>query len=180
MSPGVGIFIGLLGMIGSIFFLTGSVDDNDYGMFKFFLATSILSVILLIMSIIVSATVAVDVKTESDQKIVTTPIISVSNSTSTGGEGSFALGSGSFVIATDEVYRYYYETSEGIKQGKVPASETVIKYTDEAPVLRKITDTTQTTERWWWFYHWEHEPTSSTHYELLIPEGSVINQFNLN
>lgn len=176
MEPFLGVGLGLMGICFSFCFAIAIDDDFADIIFG---GIGVLSTILFGMSVITGIAVT-SVKTESsDQKMAATPIISVANSTSTEGEGSFGFGSGSFVIATDEVYRYYYETPEGIKQGKVPASETIIKYTDETPTLLKITDTTKTTEHRWWFYHREYD-TSSTHYELLIPEGSVVNQFNLN
>ncbi len=99
--------------------------------------------------------------------------------------GENVNGSGSvyhYVIATDEVYRYYYKRNDGsYMQDKVTAKGTRIVPIDEAetPKLVKVTEVKREKHFWWLFFGYTEEKTSS-HYELLIPEGSVVFQFNLN
>ena len=85
---------------------------------------------------------------------------------------------GSFVIATNDIYRYYYETDDGIRQGTVPASNTIIYYTDEAPYLAIVTEKYHYYGERWFVY--SESWTESMHYELHVPEGSVAVQFEFD
>ncbi len=181
MSPGLLIFGGIIMLIVAIvlFFTFRDGGDGRGACLAFSAIFFILGIICIGLGIY-ARNHFVGVKMEVEDHTTTTPIISVSNSTSTDGSGNFNWGSGSFVIATGEVYRYYYETPEGIRQGTVPANDTVIKYTDEPPVLRHIYFIAREVKTWLPNIVHVGEDIVTSYYELLIPEGSVVNQFNLN
>ena len=117
---------------------------------------------------------------ESDppERVTIHEIVSVSTSENVNGSGSICH----YVIATDEVYRYYYKRNDGsYMQDKVTAKGTRIVPIDETetPKLVKVTEVEREKHFWWLFFGYTEQKTSS-HYELLIPEGSVVFQFNLN
>ena len=115
-----------------------------------------------------------------------TKLYSLANGTKIEGKGTSSMFGGSFVISSADTYRYYYKEGKRIRQSNVPASQTYIEYiTDEktAPHLVKIKSWKQVIcryngeERIW---NYDSESNSKTYYVLYIPEGSVVESFELN
>ena len=113
------------------------------------------------------------------------------------GGGHFSGGSGNFVIATNEVYLYYYKTAEGgYKQGKVNAETTTIyeekdckqprllSYDSIIHVTRKYSGAEKIGRMILLFFS-SKEKTSTdtaknTRYEIYVPEGTVVQNFTLD
>ena len=120
------------------------------------------------------------------QVLQDTKLYSLANGTKTEGQGNFGILGGSFVISGTDTYRYYYKEGNRIRQSNVPASSTYIEYiTDEntAPHLVKIKSWKQVICR----YNgeesiWDYDTQSfvRTYYILYVPEGSVVESFELN
>ena len=106
---------------------------------------------------------------------VATPLVSVYSDQYIAGSGN----SLDFVIVTNDVYRYYYEVDGGIRQGTVPADNTTIYYTDDAPYLAEVHKTVETHRELWIIkssdWRWQY-----VYYELYVPEGSVATQFKFD
>lgn len=104
------------------------------------------------------------------------------------GEGHFYRGTGSFIIVSSETYRYYYKEGERFLQGNVPAEQTYIEYIADGEQPR-ITG----------YHEWEIEfyeyngivkgrcynkkpyrVNERTYYVVYVPEGSIVESFNLN
>lgn len=114
-----------------------------------------------------------------------TKLYSLANGTKVEGQGSWSMFGGSFVISSADTYRYYYKEGDRIRQSSIPASSTYIEYlTDEniAPHLTENKSWKQLVCR----YNgeeriWDYESVTSTiYYVLYIPEGSVVESFELN
>ena len=120
------------------------------------------------------------------QVLQDTKLYSLANGTKTEGQGSWGMLGGSFVISSTDTYRYYYKEGNRIRQSNVPASSTYIEYiTDEdtAPHLVKIKSWKQLVcryndeERIW---NYDSESFVRTYYVLYVPEGSIVESFELN
>ena len=150
-------------------------DDSGFGV-KMVVSFAVIKVILIIVLIIALVPGPETIKKSDTQTEVVKKIVSVSSAEDVSGSG----GIGSFVVATNDMYRYYYQTKDGgYKQGKITADGTIIRYTDETPQLIKVTKI-EYEKRSWIGIFWREEQTTKSHYEFLVPEGSVQNQFNFN
>ncbi len=83
--------------------------------------------------------------------------------------GAASNENSSYITSSDDTYRYYYETTDGIVQGKIPADKAVIDFTDGEPLLRIITQTITTDTEWQGpFYSTKTE--TKIIYKFLIPK----------
>lgn len=112
-----------------------------------------------------------------------TTLYSLANGTKIEGQGSTGIF-GSFVISSADTYRYYYKEGDWIRQSSVPVSKTYIEYiTDEntKPHLVGMYSWPQVVchyngeER-----IWNYDNLKETIYILYVPEGSVVESFELN
>ena len=124
-----------------------------------------------------------EVKTMTEE-LKDTKLYSLANGTKVEGQGSWGVLGGSFVISSADTYRYYYKQGKHIRQSNVPVSDTYIDYiTDEntAPHLSKMKSWKVLICR----YNgeestWDLATTTRTYYILYVPEGSVVESFELN
>lgn len=158
---------------------------------------SILSLIALILSIVLLPGSIIGLlywreiranSTEAEKRTATeifkdTPLYSLANGISIEGQGSTGIF-GSFVISSADTYRYYYKEGDRIRQSNVPVSKTYIEYiTDEntKPHLVGMYTWPQIICR----YNgeeriWDYDSSKETIYVLYVPEGSVVESFELN
>ena len=103
------------------------------------------------------------------------------------GEGEYEqtlfFGEGSLVIASMDVYRYYYQEGDRIRQTSIPAEEAYIEYIDanSTPKLVKYYDYCVQT------YHLKGTDKvkdcvtdETTYYVFYVPEGSVAQVYNFD
>jgi hypothetical protein len=176
-DPGVLLFLAICSLLFvTPFLFVVAADDDSEGGVKLVIAGAVIKIILIIVFIIATTSEPEIIKKSETQTEVVKKIVSVSSTEDVSGSGNMCH----YVVATNEMYRYYYPTKDGgYKQGKVTAEGTIIRYTDETPQLIKVTKI-EYKKRSWIGLFWKEEQTAKSHYEFLVPEGSVQNQFNFN
>jgi hypothetical protein len=123
------------------------------------------------------------------ETVQTTELYSLTNGTKLDASGKNGLFSGNFVVSSIDTYRYYYVEGSRIRQGSVPADKTYIEYiTDESvsPHLEVINTWEEIVchyngkERVWKTAPVDTIAKAETYYVLYIPEGSIVESFELN
>lgn len=161
----------LLIIIPAIFFICGIVSairERDSDNFFFGLLGALASgFCVVLVALIIGVFIP---SSEIIYEETVTPIVSLEDNMSRG--GAFFLGTGS---VKDSIYYYYMtETEYGYELRNVAASKAYIKYDTEPRIVIK---------NGCGFKHWYNNiwafPTH-THYTIYIPEGTILNNYNID
>lgn len=165
------MFLTILVLIG--FFINGiivAIREHDSGYFWWIsiVASFLCAGLTLIITGLIGTAIS---SNEIIYKETVTPIVTLEDNITSRG-GTFFLGTGA--NKSDIYYYYMIDTERGYVMENVKACEAYIKY-DTNP---RIVMESGRSFNHWYNYIWAFP--MSTHYTIYVPEGTILNNYNID
>ena len=159
-------------IVFAVFFIYGIIAairerDWEYVWLISIAASLLCSALTLIITAIVGTCIP---SSEIVYKETVTPIVALEDNMTT--NGTFFLGTGA--VKNDIHYYYMIETERGYKLQDIAASKAYIKYDTNPRIV---------VEKGCGFKHWYNNIWAfpvSTRYTIYVPEGTILNNYNID